>query len=132
MTVVFTRITDFDEISYLVSTSISLVNHVSCMCRHTSVTHSRCYIEEVDEEYWDRPIPAGGGSRQPRDIPSNMAFFNCSLRLGQILSFALRTIYTINKSKVLLGFIGPHWEQHIVAELGGFALSQSFSLRTFG
>ena len=25
--------------------------------------------------------------------------------------------YSINKSKVLLGFVGPQWEQHIVAEL---------------
>ena len=25
--------------------------------------------------------------------------------------------YSINKSKVLLGFVGPKWEQHIVAEL---------------
>jgi hypothetical protein len=25
--------------------------------------------------------------------------------------------YSINKSKVLLGFIGPRWEQHIVSEL---------------
>ena len=40
------------------------------------------------------------------------------LKLGQILAFALRTIYTINKSKVLLGFVGEQWEQHIVAELG--------------
>ncbi|KAH9033208.1 hypothetical protein EDB83DRAFT_2319081 [Lactarius deliciosus] len=30
---------------------------------------------------------------------------------------ALRTIYSINKSKIFLGFVGPHWEQHIVAEL---------------
>lgn len=25
--------------------------------------------------------------------------------------------YSINKSKILLGFVGPQWEQHIVAEL---------------
>ena len=25
--------------------------------------------------------------------------------------------YSINKSKLFLGFVGPHWEQHIVAEL---------------
>ncbi len=25
--------------------------------------------------------------------------------------------YSINKSKALLGFVGPQWEQHIVAEL---------------
>lgn len=33
------------------------------------------------------------------------------------MAFALRTIYTINKSKAILGFVGPTWEQHIVSEL---------------
>ena len=29
----------------------------------------------------------------------------------------MRIQYSINKSKILLGFVGPQWEQHIVAEL---------------
>ncbi|KAF9507697.1 hypothetical protein BS47DRAFT_1377865 [Hydnum rufescens UP504] len=73
------------------------------------------FAEEVDDEYWgDADDP---GPKQPKGVPSHISYFNCSLRLGQILAFALRTIYTINKSKVLLGFVGPQWEQHIVAEL---------------
>ncbi|EUC64915.1 fungal specific transcription factor, putative [Rhizoctonia solani AG-3 Rhs1AP] len=73
---------------------------------------------EVDDEYWPHVqtdptfVPT-----QPAGIPPRVAFFNCYLKLIQILGFALRTIYSINKSKILLGFVGPQWEQHIVAEL---------------
>ncbi|KAI0749212.1 fungal-specific transcription factor domain-containing protein [Daedaleopsis nitida] len=71
---------------------------------------------ECDDEYW-----AGGESeppfKQPPGKPSRIAFFNCFVRLHQILAFAMRTIYSINKSKALLGFVGQQWEQHIVAEL---------------
>lgn len=59
------------------------------------------------------PVP-----KQPEGVPSKISYFVAYLKLGQILAFALRTIYTINKSKVLLGFVGEEWEQHIVAELG--------------
>ncbi|KDQ08707.1 hypothetical protein BOTBODRAFT_138635 [Botryobasidium botryosum FD-172 SS1] len=71
---------------------------------------------EVDDEYWTHPDPERA-FKQPDNQPSLIAFFNCYLRLMQISSFVMRTIYTLNKSKVLLGFVGPQWEQHIVAEL---------------
>jgi len=80
-------------------------------------------IEEIDDEYWMPPAADNGGvappmPKQPDGVPSKISFFVAYLKLGQILAFALRTIYTINKSKVLLGFVGEQWEQHIVAELG--------------
>ncbi|KAL4249328.1 ABC-transporter-regulating transcription factor-like protein [Abortiporus biennis] len=71
---------------------------------------------ECDDEFWE----ITGETvkfKQPANQPSKITFFNCLLRLNQILAFALRTIYSINKSKALLGFVGPQWEQHIVAEL---------------
>ncbi len=71
---------------------------------------------EVDDDYWTSANEAS--PKQPAGVPSNISYFNSAIRLGQILAFALRTIYTINKSKVLLGFVGPQWEQHIVTELG--------------
>jgi hypothetical protein len=68
-----------------------------------------------------------------------MSFFTSFLKLNHILAFALRTIvrflsfcfpqahysiqYSINKSKVFLGFVGQQWEQHFVAELDS-ALNQ--------
>lgn len=73
---------------------------------------------------------------QPPGKPSLVAFFTGLIRLNQIHGCALRTIvryigclpsvplilltviqYAINKSKSLLGFTGPDWEQHIVTEL---------------
>lgn len=71
---------------------------------------------EVDDEYWIHP-DLEQAFKQPPGKPSNATYFNCLLRLNQILAFALRTIYSINKSKAMLGFVGPQWEQHIVAEL---------------
>ncbi|KAI0081043.1 hypothetical protein K474DRAFT_57243 [Panus rudis PR-1116 ss-1] len=71
---------------------------------------------ECDDEYWvvtDHELKF----QQPPGKPSKITFFNCLMRLNQILAFALRTIYSINKSKILLGFVGQQWEQHIVAEL---------------
>jgi hypothetical protein len=69
-----------------------------------------------------------------------MSFFISLIKLQQILAFALRTIvhifcsyveyatkcnlqYSINKSKVFLGFFGQEWEQSILSELDS-ALNQ--------
>lgn len=93
---------------------------------------------EVDDEYWEHPDPAMA-FRQPPGKPSLISAFNTFIRLNVLLSMALRTIvciswpflhcsdvvvqYAINKSKILLGFGGEKWEQHIVAELDS-ALNQ--------
>ncbi|KAF5359371.1 hypothetical protein D9756_003609 [Leucocoprinus leucothites] len=69
-----------------------------------------------DDEYWEHPDPEKRW-KQPPGKPSLVAAFLCFLKLNQVLAFSLRTIYSINKSKILLGFVGDQWEQHIVAEL---------------
>ncbi|KAK2459718.1 hypothetical protein APHAL10511_008252 [Amanita phalloides] len=74
------------------------------------------YPLEVDDEYLDHPDP-NQRFKQPPGRPSLMTAFNLFIKLNQLLAFTLRTIYSINKSKVLLGFVGEQWEQHIVAEL---------------
>lgn len=71
---------------------------------------------ECDDEYWEHPDPSQC-FKQLANKASLITQFNLYLKLNQILSFALRTIYSINKSKNLLGFVGPNWEQNIVAEL---------------
>ncbi|KAI9000492.1 fungal-specific transcription factor domain-containing protein [Trametes punicea] len=97
------------------------------MDRHASFALGRpCAIQDedfdldlpidCDDEYWTHPDPEQA-FKQPPGKPSAVAFFNCHIRLLQILACALRTIYSINKSKALLGFVGQQWEQHIVAEL---------------
>ncbi|KZT07879.1 uncharacterized protein LAESUDRAFT_724338 [Laetiporus sulphureus 93-53] len=71
---------------------------------------------ECDDEYWTNPDP-DLAFKQPPGKPSVMAYFNSLIKLHRILFFALRTIYSITKSKALLGFVGQQWEQHIVAEI---------------
>ncbi|RPD73737.1 hypothetical protein L226DRAFT_96508 [Lentinus tigrinus ALCF2SS1-7] len=71
---------------------------------------------ECDDEYWTNPNPALA-FKQPAGRPSKIAFANCFIRLLMILAFASRTIYTTNKSKLILGFHGVEWKQNIVAEI---------------
>lgn len=71
---------------------------------------------ECDDEYWECADP-GQNWNQPPGKPSKISAFNTHLRLCEILSFALRTLYSTKKSKLLTGLIGNQWEQHVVAEL---------------
>ncbi|KAG6908595.1 hypothetical protein DXG01_003998 [Tephrocybe rancida] len=71
---------------------------------------------ECDDEYWDHPDPALR-FKQPPNKPSYVTGFVVLLKLNQILTIILRTIYSTKKSKILLGFVGKQWEQHIVVEL---------------
>ncbi|KAG6917730.1 hypothetical protein DXG01_001381 [Tephrocybe rancida] len=71
---------------------------------------------ECDDEYWEHPDPAKR-FKQPPNKPSYVTGFVVLLKLNQVLTIILRTIYSINKSKIVLGFVGKQWEQHIVVEL---------------
>ncbi|KAJ7803673.1 hypothetical protein B0H14DRAFT_2613123 [Mycena olivaceomarginata] len=83
---------------------------------------------DVDDEYWDT------GFVQPVGQPSQLAYFVCHLRLSevtprfssmaissecwrQIMADAMRRLYGSKKSKILLGWDGPDWEQRAVADL---------------
>lgn len=75
---------------------------------------------DVDDEYWEDPLGEDDVSRmfkQPENQPSALSFFIQLIKLMKLLAFSLRTIYSINKSKILLGLAGQQWEQHIVAEI---------------
>ncbi|KAF8492551.1 fungal-specific transcription factor domain-containing protein [Russula emetica] len=72
---------------------------------------------EIDDEYWENEHEPDQAFKQPAGKPSVLSYFVSLVKLIQILAVALRTIYSINKSKIFLGFVGPHWEQQIVAEL---------------
>uniref|UniRef100_A0A0W0F023 Xylanolytic transcriptional activator regulatory domain-containing protein n=1 Tax=Moniliophthora roreri TaxID=221103 RepID=A0A0W0F023_MONRR len=78
---------------------------------------------ECDDDYLvEHPDPQIG-FRQPPGRPSYVAAFTSCLKLMRLLAMALRTIYSINQSKLLLGLAGPEWEQRIVTELDS-ALNQ--------
>lgn len=87
---------------------------------------------DCDDEYW-APTGEGVPFKQPPSIPSSITFFNLLHKLNQIAILATRTIvsslqpcwitlilgpkYSISRSKVLLGYVGPRWQQTIVTQL---------------
>jgi hypothetical protein len=70
---------------------------------------------EVDDEYWH--LNPDQVFKQPPGKPSLITYFICQIRLAELLGSALRRMYASNKSRVLLGLVGPEWEQRAVAEL---------------
>ncbi|GJE88259.1 fungal-specific transcription factor domain-containing protein [Phanerochaete sordida] len=72
---------------------------------------------ECDDEYWEPSAPSAPRFSQPAGKPAAVVAFNCMLRLTQIQAYAQRTIYSTTKSRTILGFVGPQWEERIVAEL---------------
>lgn len=46
---------------------------------------------ECDDEYWFPDDPEAP-FKQPAGAPSTVAYLNCSLKLGEISSYAVRTI----------------------------------------
>ncbi|KAF8158681.1 fungal-specific transcription factor domain-containing protein, partial [Mycena galopus ATCC 62051] len=54
---------------------------------------------------------------QPAGKPALSTFFNCYLRLSNILAVALKMLYSPNKTKRLLSYRDQAWEEHIIAEL---------------
>ncbi|KAJ7225062.1 fungal-specific transcription factor domain-containing protein [Mycena haematopus] len=71
---------------------------------------------ECDDEFWENEDPSRAFV-QPPGKPSLATFFNCYLRLNNILAFGLKMLYSLNKTKRLLAFRDHAWEEHIVAEM---------------
>ncbi|KAF9646992.1 hypothetical protein BDM02DRAFT_2831037 [Thelephora ganbajun] len=57
------------------------------------------------------------GLKSPAQSPTHMCCFVAAIKLNQILAFALRTLYSTKKSRVVLGYVGKRWEQRILATL---------------
>ncbi|KAG5649547.1 hypothetical protein H0H81_003131, partial [Sphagnurus paluster] len=73
---------------------------------------------ECDDKYWEHPDPEQCWRQPALDkTPSLVTYFVVYICLNQILAFLLHTVYAINKSKILLGFVGQQWEENIVSEL---------------
>ncbi|KAJ7287859.1 fungal-specific transcription factor domain-containing protein [Mycena rebaudengoi] len=99
---------------------LSLDRQICCFLGRPTAIHVEDYdVElpmEVDDEYWDHPDPEQA-FKQPSGKPSLLTFFICHIRLSEILGSTLRRLYASNKSRVLMGLVGPDWEQRAVAEL---------------
>ncbi|EGO25312.1 hypothetical protein SERLADRAFT_437067 [Serpula lacrymans var. lacrymans S7.9] len=65
---------------------------------------------EVDDEYWEPEDPAMA-FHQPADKPSMIAAFNSHLKLTKIAAYALRTIYAIDRSKLMVSAARPRWQE---------------------
>ncbi|KAG8880368.1 hypothetical protein FRB97_000905 [Tulasnella sp. 331] len=75
---------------------------------------------EVDDDGWDDAtrswIQSAGKVNikyylKHLSLPSKMSYFIYHAKLMDILTHAVKTIYSINKSKIHQGFIGSEWEQ---------------------
>ncbi|KAH7914147.1 fungal-specific transcription factor domain-containing protein [Hygrophoropsis aurantiaca] len=65
---------------------------------------------EVDDEYWEPEDPELA-FQQPEGIPSKIAAFNSYLKLTKIVAYALRTIYVLDRSKLLVSAARPRWQE---------------------
>ncbi|KAH7101860.1 fungal-specific transcription factor domain-containing protein [Auriculariales sp. MPI-PUGE-AT-0066] len=68
---------------------------------------------DIDRDGYDFPLR----SASPSERPSQLAFFVAYLQLLRILAYALRTLYAVNRAKILMGFTGPGWKEQIVSEI---------------
>ncbi|KAJ4497017.1 fungal-specific transcription factor domain-containing protein [Lentinula lateritia] len=74
------------------------------------------YPIDCDDEFWLLSDPEES-FKQPPGKPSKIAFITSFIEVSFILSYALRTIYSINKSKAFLGYTGQGWEERLVTQL---------------
>ncbi|KAJ7096815.1 fungal-specific transcription factor domain-containing protein [Mycena epipterygia] len=68
---------------------------------------------EVDDEFADPSC----AFKQPAGKPSRITFFNCFIRLNNLLAFSLQMLYSLKKAKDLLAVRDDAWEEHIAVEL---------------
>ncbi|KAJ6499234.1 fungal-specific transcription factor domain-containing protein [Mycena sanguinolenta] len=66
---------------------------------------------EVDDEYWEADF------RQPPGIPCRFTYFNLWLKLAQIITFTVRTIYSVHNPRALLGRIAKVRTNEVIAQL---------------
>ncbi|KAK1225643.1 Gypsy retrotransposon integrase-like protein 1 [Marasmius sp. AFHP31] len=71
---------------------------------------------ECDDEYWENEDPEEA-FKQPPGKPSYVSSFVATVKLCEILSFALRTVFPIRKSQLMMGLLTASWEQKMVTEL---------------
>ncbi|KAF8506241.1 fungal-specific transcription factor domain-containing protein, partial [Hysterangium stoloniferum] len=67
----------------------------------------------VDDEY----LTPEANFTQPTDQPSRISYFISIIKLTEILAYALKTLYSIRKSKTVYPTMGPTWEQDVIVGL---------------
>ncbi|KAI0260431.1 fungal-specific transcription factor domain-containing protein [Gloeopeniophorella convolvens] len=74
------------------------------------------YPIECDDEYWENADPALA-FKQPPGKPTRVSYFNHLIKINLLHSHALRTIYSLNKSRLVTGPREKGWEEKTVTEL---------------
>ncbi|KAJ6593970.1 fungal-specific transcription factor domain-containing protein [Mycena capillaripes] len=82
-----------------------------CACGEEDFDLDLCL--EVDDEYWESEPPF----RQPSGVPCRFTYFNLWLRLSQIVTFTVRTIYAVHNPRALLGRIAKVRTDEVIAQL---------------
>ncbi|KAH7089358.1 fungal-specific transcription factor domain-containing protein [Auriculariales sp. MPI-PUGE-AT-0066] len=72
---------------------------------------------EVDDTCWDIEAPGFPLRVNPAIKRSELSFFVANIRLYLIFGVSLRTIYSNNRSRLLMGFVGSNWEQRIKTKI---------------
>lgn len=71
--------------------SMPFLNKSPAKSQRSSLSFDLDLPIECDDEYWETPDPEQA-FKQPHNKPSVLAYFNCFLKLNQVLAFSLRTI----------------------------------------
>ncbi|KAF9465075.1 fungal-specific transcription factor domain-containing protein [Collybia nuda] len=71
---------------------------------------------EVDDEYWESEDPCEA-FRQPPEIPAKVGAFNLFIKLSQIVAFALKTTYALDKSRIFSGMPRTDWRRDVLNQL---------------
>ncbi|KAI0260436.1 fungal-specific transcription factor domain-containing protein [Gloeopeniophorella convolvens] len=92
---------------------IWMSSHIGRPCAITEEEYDVDFPIECDDEYWENPDPSLT-FKQPPGKPSVMAFWILMIRINLLHSYALRTIYSLNRKAV-----GKEqgWEVRVISEL---------------
>ncbi|KAK0204253.1 fungal-specific transcription factor domain-containing protein [Desarmillaria ectypa] len=72
---------------------------------------------ECDDENWEITPDGQLHFNQPPGEPTKISYFIASIKLSEIISVVMKTLYPIKKARNMLGLTGKSWEQRLVVEL---------------
>ncbi|KAH7108539.1 hypothetical protein BKA62DRAFT_782412 [Auriculariales sp. MPI-PUGE-AT-0066] len=72
---------------------------------------------EVDDSRWDITTPGYPLREGQVSEHGSCSFFVWHIRLALILGISIQTLYSNNRSRLLMGFVGSDWEQRITKRL---------------
>ncbi|KAF5386046.1 hypothetical protein D9615_002218 [Tricholomella constricta] len=71
---------------------------------------------EVDDEYWETEDPAMN-FKQPQGVPAKVCAFNYLIKLSRVMAFAIKTLYAVDRSKILFGLSPATWRKEVLEQM---------------